>query len=112
MEREGIVEHVDHSYCAVPRGSIKENGSFRICGNYKVTINQALAVDQYSLPKPEDLFTSLTGGKVFTKLDLSQAYLQLQLDEESSTYVTINTHQVPKADGHHFARVVWSNVLY
>ena len=69
------------------------DGSFRICGDYKVTINQALAVDQHPLPKPEDLFTSLTGGKIFTKLDLCQGYLQLQLDEESFTYVTINTHQ-------------------
>ena len=31
--------------------------------------------------------------EVFTKLDLSQAYLQLRLDEKSATYVTINTHQ-------------------
>ena len=45
------------------------------------------------MPKPEDLFASLTGGKVFSKLDLSQAYFQLQLDEESTNYVTINTHQ-------------------
>ena len=49
-----------------------------------MTINQALAVDQYPLPKPEELFATLTGGKVFTKLDLLQAYLLLQLDEEST----------------------------
>ena len=94
MEQEDIVERVDHSDSAAPIVAVpKKDGSFHICGDYKVTINQALAVDQYPLPKPEDLFASLTGGKVFTKLDLSQAYLQLQLDEESSTYVTINTHQ-------------------
>ena len=33
------------------------------------------------------------GGTIFTKLDLSQAYLQLQLDKESAVYTTINTHQ-------------------
>ena len=71
----------------------KKDGKFRICGDYKVTVNQALSVDQYPLPKPEDLFATLAGGKVFTKLDLSQAYLQLQLDEKSIPYVTINTHQ-------------------
>ena len=58
-----------------------------------MAVNQALAVDQYPLPKPEDLFASLTRGKVFTKLDLSQAYLQLQLDEKSTSFDTINTHQ-------------------
>ena len=94
MEQEGIVERVDHLDWAAPIVAVpKKDGSFRICGDYKVTINQALAVDQYPLPKPEDLFASLTGGKAFTKLGLSQAYHQLQLDDASSTYVTINTHQ-------------------
>ena len=36
---------------------------------------------------------SLAGGTTFTKLDLSRAYLQLILDEESREYVTINTHK-------------------
>lgn len=93
MEREGVIERVDHSEWAAPIVAIpKKDGSFRICGDYKVTVNQALAVDQYPLSKPEDLFATLTGGKVFSKLDLSQAYLQLQLDEESAAYVIINTH--------------------
>ena len=46
-----------------------------------------LAVDQYPLPKPSELFACLTGGKKFTKLDLSSAYQKL--DEESSKPVTI-----------------------
>ena len=71
----------------------KKDGSFRICGDYKVTVNPELAVDQYPLPKPEKLFATLIEDKVFSKLDLSQAYLQLQLDAESAAYVTINTHQ-------------------
>ena len=33
------------------------------------------------------------GGKKFTKLDLSQAYQQLLLDEDSAKYVTVNTHR-------------------
>ena len=36
---------------------------------------------------------SLSGGKIFSKLDLSYAYLQLQLDESSQEYVTIHTHR-------------------
>ncbi len=51
------------------------------------TVNLVLHVDQYPLPKPDDLFGTLAGGKKFTKLDLSQAYLQLELDEESSTWL-------------------------
>ena len=59
-----------------------------------MTINQALIVDQYPLPKPEDLFATLANGSLFSTLDLSQAYIQLLLDDASMRYVTVNTHQV------------------
>ena len=42
------------------------------------------------MPKTEDLLATLNGGQKFTKLDLSQAYQQLLLDEQSSDYLTIN----------------------
>ena len=45
----------------------------------------------YPLPKVEDLLSTLAGGKSFSKLDLSHAYQQLHLSEESKPLVTINT---------------------
>ena len=71
----------------------KRDGCIRLCGDYKVTINSSLEVDQYLLPKPDDLFASLAGGKRFTKLDLTQAYQQMPLQLESQRLGTINTHQ-------------------
>ena len=70
----------------------KKDGSFQLCGDYKVNINPTLKVDQHSLPKPEEILASLAGGQSFTKLDLSHAYQQLRLDEASKELVTINTH--------------------
>ena len=67
--------------------------SIRICGDFKVTINQVSKLDRYPIPKVEDLFTALSGGKLFTKLDLSQAYQQVSLDEDSKKLVVINTHK-------------------
>ena len=64
-----------------------------ICGDYKVTINPVLDVDRYPLLKPDDLLTSLTGGQKFSKIDLSQAYQEIKLGDESQKYVTINTHK-------------------
>ena len=61
----------------------KKDGELRICGDYKVTVNQFLEVDQYPLPCPEDLFITLAGGKHFTTLDLSCAYNQLSLHKDS-----------------------------
>ena len=45
------------------------------------------------MPKTEDLLIKLNGGERFTKLDLAHAYQQLELDEESKEYLTINTHR-------------------
>ena len=52
-----------------------------------------IIVDQYPLPKPEDIFASLTGGVKFTVLDVLQAYNQLLLDDQSKKLITINTLQ-------------------
>ena len=35
----------------------------------------------------------LAGGKIFTKLDLSHAYQQVELEEESHDFLTINNHK-------------------
>lgn len=72
---------------------LKPDGSVRICGDYKVTVNPHLEVDKHPLPKAEDLFVELSGGEKFTKLDLKNAYNQIMLDEGSREYVTINTHK-------------------
>ena len=67
--------------------------SVRICGDYKMTVNQVAKPDCYPVPRIEDLFTYLSGrGGAFTKLDMSNAYQQLVLAEESRKPTTINTH--------------------
>ena len=63
----------------------------RICGDYKVTVNQAAKLDKYPLPWVDDIFASLEGGKIFSKLDLAHAYQQVSLDEASKKVTTINT---------------------
>ena len=80
LEALGIITPVTHSNWAAPIVPVlKHDGSIRLCGDYRVTVNQAAKVDTYPLPKVEDLFAAISGGKIFTKLDMSQAYLQLHL---------------------------------
>ena len=38
-------------------------------------------MERYPLSRPDHLFVTLAEGKIFSKLDLSLAYLQLQLDD-------------------------------
>ena len=71
----------------------KADGSVRLCGDYKVTVNQEARVDTYPLPRIEEIHASLAGGKVFSKLDLSHAYQMVVLDDESKGYATINTQK-------------------
>ena len=94
LVKEGTIEPVEFSEWTTPIVPIvKEDGTIRICGDYKQTINQAAKLDNYPVSKIEDLYAALGGGTEFTKLDLSQAYQQLELDEESQAYTTINTHE-------------------
>lgn len=89
-----IIIPVDYSDWATPIVPVlKKDGSVRICGDFKVTLNPHLHIDKFPLPKIEDLFQKLEGGVHFTKLDLSQAYQQVCLDEKSQELVTISTHK-------------------
>jgi hypothetical protein len=94
MERAGIITPIpssDWASCLVV--VVKNNGSLRICGDYKSTLNPALEVDKYPLPRAEQLFSNLSGGRLFSKLDLKEAYMQIELSEDSKKYTVVNTHR-------------------
>ena len=94
LEAQGVIEKVKFSDWAAPIVPItKQDGNIRICGNYKLTVNKIAKTDVHPLPKIDELFVALTGGKAFSKLDLSQAYQQLVLDETSKPFTTISTHR-------------------
>ena len=90
MVEKEILRKVNHSDWAAPTVPVpKKDGSQ--CGDYKVTVNPNLDIDQYPLPKSEDLFATLANGKTL-KFDSSQVYQQMVLDEKSAECHTINTH--------------------
>lgn len=67
LEEVGILCKVSSSDWAVPIVPVAKDGQLRPCEDYKVKVNQALEAEQYPLPKPDDLFASLAGGKKITK---------------------------------------------
>ena len=94
LESIGILKRVDYSDWSTPIVPVpKPDGSVRICGDYSVTLNRFMKAEYYPLPRLEELFAILRGGVSFTKIDLSDAYHQIELDEESKALTTINTHR-------------------
>ena len=74
----GVIKKVGISEWASPIVCVpKRNGSIRICGDFKVSVNPVLISSPYPLSSAEDMLATLAGGKIFSKLDLSKAYQQL-----------------------------------
>jgi len=92
LEKAGVIEKVESSKWATPIVPIlKKDGRIRICGDYKATLNPHLIVDEYPFPTIDELFLKLANGRKFSKIDLKQAYLQLEIAPEDRELLTIST---------------------
>ena len=68
----------------------KKNGSLRICIDPQL-LNKALVRERYKLPTFDDIIPELNGAKIFTKLDVKEAFYHVRLDDESSLLTTMIT---------------------
>ncbi|KAF2902216.1 hypothetical protein ILUMI_03971, partial [Ignelater luminosus] len=71
---------------------MRSNGTVRLCGNY-IKLNKQLEDVFCPRPRIDDIYASLAGNTKFSKIDLSDAYLQFELSDESKSLVTISTHK-------------------
>ena len=96
MVRQGILEPVQPE--GVTNASpvvwqTRKSGELRICVDLKVHINGKVMDGDYPIPDMETIFHNLHGASYFGKIDLSDAYYQIELDEEAKDICTINTSQ-------------------
>ena len=59
----------------------KTDKSSYICGDYKVSVNSYVRTEGYPLPTVQDLFSAVSDGTVFSKLDLQHAYQQIEVEQ-------------------------------
>ena len=60
----------------------KRSGDVRLCADLR-EVNKAILIDKYPLPHIQELIAELRGSTVFSTLDLTSAYHQLLLHEDS-----------------------------
>ena len=68
----------------------KPNGKLRVCLDPR-DLNKAIKREHYQLPTTEDILAQMANAKCFTKLDASNAYWQIQVDDDSSKLLTFNS---------------------
>ena len=66
----------------------KPNGKLLICIDPSQTLNKAIKRPKYTMPTIEERLPLLTKAKVFTVVDVSEAYCTIGLDEDSSLLTT------------------------
>ena len=89
LEENGVIKNVDYSEWASRTVYVKKkNNKIRVCADFTPGLNECLRDHTYPLPTPK-----LNGGKVFSKMDISEAYLQVKVEEECTKYRTIHTHR-------------------
>ncbi|XP_055590803.1 uncharacterized protein K02A2.6-like [Uranotaenia lowii] len=94
LQKLNIITPVEFSQWAAPIVAVKKpGGRIRICADYSTGLNAALEPNNYPLPVPDDIFSKLNGCRFFSIIDLSDAYLQVKIDDDSKQLLTINTHR-------------------
>ena len=87
---EGIIRPVTQPTDWLSNILVKEkpSGKLRICIDPSQTINKAIKRPKYTVPTIEEKLPLLTKAKVFTTVDVSEAFHTIVLDDESSLLTT------------------------
>ena len=70
----------------------KQNGDARICLDAR-EINKAIVRKKFPIPTVDSLIDEIGDSKVFSKIDLKEAYTQIELDDESRKLTSFITDE-------------------
>ena len=89
MLDEGIIRPSNSPY-ASPLHMVPKNDSYRLVGDYRL-LNSSTIRDGYPLPYLQDFSLQLHKKKIFSKVDLKDAFFQLPIAKEDIPKTTITT---------------------
>lgn len=93
LQQLGIITRIKHANAAAPIVVVKKkDGSVRVTADYSTGLNRVIQPHHHPFPLPEDIFAELSGMTRFSNVDMSNAFLQIILDEEAKKLMAINTH--------------------
>ena len=91
MLDQGVVE-ASQSPWASPIVLVQKNdGGVRFCVNYR-DFNRTTKLDEFPLPRIDDILDQLTGSSHFSTLDLASGYWQIVLDRQSKEKTAFTTY--------------------
>lgn len=94
LEKQGIISPVQFAQSASPVVWIKKpNDRYRLCVDFKATLNDNILSDAFPLPSFEEIIGRIEGSSKFAKIDLKSAYWQISLDDQARQHSVINTHR-------------------
>lgn len=85
---EKVTEYSPWQSVLVP--IFKDNGEVRLCVDMR-RVNKVVVREKHPLPHFDEILPTLAKAKVFSVLDVKQAFHQVELDEESRKFTTFIT---------------------
>lgn len=90
LEKDGIVEESQSSWCHPVVLTRKKSGSLRFCVDFR-KLNDVVELDGFELPKISEIINTLRGQEYFTKIDLKDGFFQIDIkdsDKEKTAFFT------------------------
>ena len=87
---KGFIEHSSALFALLILFVKKPSGGLRFCIDYR-KLNELTEKDRYPLPLLDETLARISRAKVFTKLDIRQAFYRIRIDPASKELTTFRT---------------------
>jgi len=87
---KGFIEHSSAPFASPILFVKKPSGALRFCIDYR-KLNEITEKDRYPLPLLDETLARISRSKVFTKLDIRQAFHRIRMDPASEELTTFRT---------------------